>query len=256
MDTWNPEQYARFRNERSQPFFDLLALVRPTPGMRVVDLGCGTGELTAAMHAELGAAATVGVDNSPAMLASPPVASNLTFYQADLRDWATAQPEGSVDLLFSNACLQWVPDQARVIERLTSLLTNGGQIAIQVPSNELHPAYVAVRDLAARSPFDQALEGHIRRFSNLSLDRYSHLLHKLGYREQLVRQQVYPHLLPTRADILEWLRGSLLTDYQKRLSPELYEQFLTEYRALLAERLPDERPFLYTFERILVWAQR
>jgi trans-aconitate 2-methyltransferase len=37
---WNPAQYERFRDERARPFFDLLDLVQPQPGMRVVDLGC------------------------------------------------------------------------------------------------------------------------------------------------------------------------------------------------------------------------
>src|SRR5262245_47830693 len=66
---WNPCQYERFRNERSQPFFDLLDLVQPRPEMRVVDLGCGTGELTRELHRRLAARETVGIDNSPAMLA-------------------------------------------------------------------------------------------------------------------------------------------------------------------------------------------
>ena len=66
---WNPEQYGRFRDERARPFFDLLDLVQPRPGMRVVDLGCGTGELTRELHRRLAARETIGIDNSPAMLA-------------------------------------------------------------------------------------------------------------------------------------------------------------------------------------------
>src|SRR5438067_13793451 len=68
-DAWDPAQYERFRDERARPFLDLLALVRPCPGMRVVDLGCGTGELTARLHDELAAGETLGVDRSEAMLA-------------------------------------------------------------------------------------------------------------------------------------------------------------------------------------------
>src|SRR2546423_5560447 len=68
-DRWNPEQYERFRNERSQPFFDLLALVEARPAMRVVDLGCGTGELTRLLHQTLNASETLGLDSSAAMLA-------------------------------------------------------------------------------------------------------------------------------------------------------------------------------------------
>ena len=51
IDTWEPRQYDRFQREREQPFNDLLAMVRPADGMRVVDLGCGTGKLTCAAPA-------------------------------------------------------------------------------------------------------------------------------------------------------------------------------------------------------------
>ena len=71
-DAWDPAQYERFRAERARPFVDLLALVRPRPGMRVVDLGCGTGELTARLHRELAAGETLGIDRSEAMLARAP----------------------------------------------------------------------------------------------------------------------------------------------------------------------------------------
>ena len=66
---WSPDQYERFRSERQQPFDDLLMLCHPVPGGRVVDLGCGTGDLTKILHEELQAKETVGVDSSPAMLA-------------------------------------------------------------------------------------------------------------------------------------------------------------------------------------------
>src|SRR3989442_3557457 len=68
-DAWDPAQYERFHDERARPFLDLLALVRPRPGMRVVDLGCGTGELTARLHHELAAGETVGLHRPAAILA-------------------------------------------------------------------------------------------------------------------------------------------------------------------------------------------
>ncbi len=259
MDKWNPEQYARFRAERSQPFFDLLALVRARPGMRVVDLGCGTGELTAAMHRQIGAAETLGVDNSAAMLTESAAftSDGVRFESADLRDFA-ARPEhsGAFDQVFSNACLQWVPEQAAIIEQLTGMLAADGQIAIQVPSNEDHPSHIVAREMASEPPFAEALVGHVRRFSNLTLDAYAHLFDRLGYREQKVRMQVYAHRLPSSADVVEWVRGSLLTDYQKRLSPELFALFLERYRARLLGQLEDRQPFLYPFKRILIWASR
>lgn len=258
-DAWNPDQYARFRAERSQPFWDLVGLVRARPGMRVVDLGCGTGELTAEMHRRIGARETVGVDSSPAMYAQSAAfaGEGVSFVEADLREFA-ARPEnaGAFDVVLSNAALQWVPEQAAVIERLTGLLAPGGQLAIQVPSNQDHASHVTAREVAGEEPFRSALGGHVRYFSNLALEEYAGLLDRLGYREQHVRLQVYVHHLPTCADVVEWVRGSLLTDYQKRLASEVFDAFLARYRGLLMERLADTRPFLYPFKRILVWGRR
>jgi trans-aconitate 2-methyltransferase len=257
-DAWNPDQYARFRAERSQPFFDLLGLVEARPGMRVVDLGCGTGQLTAEMHRRLGAAETVGVDSSGAMLAEARAhaGAGVRFEEGDLRQFA-ARPEqaGAFDLVLSNAALQWVPEQAAVIEALFGLLAPGGQVAIQVPSNEDHVSHTTAREVDGEEPFRAALGGHVRRFSNLTPEDYAALLDRLGCRAQHVRLQVYVHHLPGREDVVEWVRGSLLTDYQRRLPPEVFAAFLERYRAALMARLDDARPFFYPFKRLLIWGR-
>src|SRR5439155_21147590 len=107
MDAWKPEQYHRFRSERSQPFFDLLGLVeRDVPEPRVADLGCGTGELTAEAHAALAARETVGIDNSPSMLADAAKldADGLSFRAGDIADFSDAD---GFDVILSNAALHW-----------------------------------------------------------------------------------------------------------------------------------------------------
>lgn len=258
-DTWNPAQYGRFQSERSRPFFDLLGLVRPHAEMRVVDLGCGGGELTREMHRLLAARETIGVDNSAAMLAGAEALAGdgLRFEQADIRDFAVREESrGAFDLVLSNAALQWVPEQAESIERLSAMLGAEGQLAIQVPSNEDHQSHAVAREVAAESPFREALGGHVRRFSNLTPEGYAVLLDRLGFREQHVRLQVYVHHLPSRDGVVEWVRGSLLTDYEKRLSPELFAAFLDRYRERLLPQLDEGRPFVYPFKRILIWAER
>src|SRR5207302_6197694 len=74
---WNPEHYNQFKNERAQPFWDLVSLIDPRPHMRIADLGCGTGELTRALHEELQARETIGIDDSSSMLAKAPSAPGL-----------------------------------------------------------------------------------------------------------------------------------------------------------------------------------
>jgi trans-aconitate 2-methyltransferase len=88
IDGWSPDQYERFRSERQQPFDDLLMLCHPVPGGRVVDLGCGTGDLTKILHEEMQAKETVGIDSSPAMLTRAQTAfatvPGLSFSQGDI----------------------------------------------------------------------------------------------------------------------------------------------------------------------------
>jgi trans-aconitate 2-methyltransferase len=254
-DSWDPDRYARFGAERRQPFDDLVAFVRARPGGRIADLGCGTGELTRELHVKLGAAETLGLDSSPAMLArSAAVAGDGLHFQAG--DIATFDPAGRFDLLFSNAALQWVPDHPALLARLTRRLPPGGQLAVQVPANDDHPSHQAAAEVAGVSPFREALAGYVRQSHILSPEDYATLLHVLGYREQHVRLQVYGHTLPGQEAVLEWVQGTLLTDYRRRLAPALYEAFLAEYRRRLLPRLDATRPYFYPFKRILFWARR
>ncbi len=255
QSSWNPEQYERFRSERSQPFLDLLALVRPRPGMRVVDLGCGTGDLTQRLHRELAARETVGVDSSATMLAKSAqfVAEGLRFEAGDVRDFHAAEP---YDLVFSNATLQWLPGHEDVLRRLTGAVAAGGQLAVQVPANHDHPSHVIAAEIAAEEPFRTALAGYVRTPAVLAPERYAVLLEQLGYREQHVRLQVYGHHLQSRAEVVEWVKGTMLVDYQQRMPADLFEQFLARYRVRLVPRLDDAQPYFYPFKRILFWGLR
>jgi len=251
---WSPAQYNRFRAERQQPFFDLLALVRPRPAMRVVDLGCGTGELTGVLHARLGAATTLGLDSAPAMLAESAAfaAPGLRFASADV---ATFAADAAYDLVFSNAALQWIPDHAALFARLTAALAPAGQLAVQIPANYDHPAHAIAARVAGEAPFRAALDG----FSVAAVQApewYALQLQRLGYREQHVRMQVYGHLLAARDEVVEWVKGTLLTAYQRRLPAELWAPFVARYRDALLPALDDARPYFFPFKRLLLWARR
>ena len=250
-DTWDPAQYERFERERSAPFFDLLDLVEPCPGGRVVDLGCGTGELTRALHERTHAGSTLGLDSSQAMLerSAAHAGDGLTFALGDIAEWAPSAP---VDLVFSNAALHWVDDHDQLFTRLTAALSPGGQLAVQVPANHDHPSHLVAERVAAEEPFRTALGGYVRRTPVLAPERYAQLLHRLGYAEQQVRLQVYLHVLPEAGAVVDWVKGTLLTDYRRRLPDVTYEDFVARYREVLAAELPDERPFPFSFKRILL----
>jgi trans-aconitate 2-methyltransferase len=243
--SWSPAQYERFKSERKQPFVDLAALVERRPRMRVVDLGCGTGELTRELHELLPAEETVGIDNSETMLlkAGSFGGAMLRFERGDIEAFVTERP---FDLIFSNAALHWVPDHERLLGRLTSFLAAGGQLAIQMPANDEHTSHRVAADVARR--FGAAP----RPDYVLAPERYAELLHRLGYQRQHVRVQIYGHLLPSAHDVVEWVRGALLTHYEAELG-ERFDDFLAAYRDELQRALGDQRPYFYTYKRVLFW---
>lgn len=255
-DAWDPAQYARFQAERAQPFTDLMALVRARPGMRVVDLGCGPGELTRVLHCGLEARETIGIDSSEAMLAKArPLAENgLSFEAGDIASFAPTEP---FDLVFSNAAIHWIPDHCALLTRLTAALTADGQLAVQVPANHDHPSHLVAEAVATESPFVEALERNpAPRAPVLPPEEYAVLLDRLGYREQHVLLRVYGHHLPSREEVVEWVKGTLLTSYRRRLPEPLYARFLDVYRERLLSQLEDRRPYFFAFKRILFWARR
>lgn len=254
VDSWDPIQYQRFKKERAQPFYDLLALLkRPAIAARVVDLGCGTGELTYELHRHLGARETLGIDSSGSMLArSDTTVPGLRFARADISsDWG-----GAWDVIFSNAALHWIDDHPRLFALLAQRLSAEGQLAVQMPANFDHPSHRIARELAAEEPFRTAMNGYTRSISVGSPESYAVLLHRLGFREQTVRLQVYGHVLSESAEVVEWTKGTLLTDYQRRLGADLYQRFVDDYRSRLLAELGDQRPYFYPFKRLLLWARR
>ncbi len=253
-DVWNPDRYAKFRGERAAPFHDLLALVEPSPSPRLLDLGCGTGELTRLAHEKLGARETVGVDASAAMLerAAAEAGGGLSFRQGDLATFS----EGGFDVVISNAAVHWVPDHAALLPRLLALVAPGGQLAVQAPANEHHTSHAVAREVAREPAFAGPLGGFVRGSPILEPEAYSRILFQHGFARQRVRFEIYAHPLASREDVVEWVRGTTLTDYEKRLDAPVFERFLARYREELMAALPDERPFLYTYRRLFLWARR
>jgi trans-aconitate 2-methyltransferase len=241
LSAWSPEHYERFKEERSQPFWDLVALIEHRPRMRIVDLGCGTGELTRALHDHLHAEETLGIDSSETMLLKSSAFGHelLRFEKGTIESFVADRP---FDLIFSNAALHWVEDHPALFRRLTSFVQRDGQIAVQMPSNDDHPSHVTAAEVA-RELGIAPRPAHV-----LTPERYAQMLFELGFKRQHVRMQIYGHLLSSSAEVVEWVRGSLLTYYEHR-----DDRFLDRYRQRLLSALGDQRPYFYTYKRVLIW---
>jgi trans-aconitate 2-methyltransferase len=249
---WNPAQYHKFQAQRAAPFEDLLALVHVREGMRVVDLGCGTGELTRRLADHLPNSDVIGVDSSPEMLAKAAqhARPGLRFEQGRIEDFS-----GDYDLVFSHAAIQWVDDHETLIPHLFGAAAPGGQLAVQEPSNHNHPSHIFAREIAAEAPFKVALDGWARESPVLGIERYADMLYEGGAEEIVVLEKIYPHVLENADAIAEWTSGTLLVPYMERLPESLHQPFMERYRARLRETYP-QSPVFYGFRRTLFAATR
>ena len=259
MPDWNPEQYRQFATERAQPFHDLLALIEAGSIGRAVDLGCGPGALTALAAQQLHIDEMIGIDNSAAMLAKTAehVGEAVRFEYGDIAEWTSA---GDVDLVLAAASLHWVPNHAEVIARWTAALRPGGQIAIQVPANADMPSHVVARRVAERSSYRESFGADgppidpVQAYV-LQPEAYAEVLYDLGYLRQHVRLQVYPHVLPSTRHVVEWVRGTMLTRFEKRLDTATFDAFVADYENELLHVLGEHEPHFFPFRRILMWAR-
>jgi trans-aconitate 2-methyltransferase len=249
---WDPDRYHQFQAQRSAPFDDLLALVRVRPGLRVVDLGCGTGELTRRLADALPESEVLGIDLSPDMLerAGEFARAGLRFAHAD-----QAALTGRWDLIFSNAALQWSEGHTDLIPRLFACLEAGGQLAVQVPSNHTHVSHRAVVEVAGCEPFLSALGGWTRRAPVLSIEAYAELLFQLGAGEIVVFEKVYPHVLEDARAVVNWISGTALVPYFERLDEQLSREFTGAIHDRLLKEWPSG-PVFYPFRRTFFSAVR
>lgn len=248
---WNPDQYHQFQTQRSAPFFDLLELVDIRAKMRVVDLGCGTGELTRHLADSLPDSEVLGLDSSPQMLER-----SQEYARLGLRFELGNQTEldGEWDLIISNAALQWSDNHEKLIPHLFSHLAPGGQIAVQVPSNHNSRAHLTILDVAGREPFASALGGWTRQSPVLSIEAYAGLLFREEAQEIVVFEKVYPHVLENADAIIEWISGTALVPYFERLGA-LKETFTNAIRQELRAAMPGE-PVFYPFRRTFFSARK
>jgi trans-aconitate 2-methyltransferase len=250
---WDPERYLAYADERGRPFFDLLARVPVPDPARVVDLGCGPGNLTALLAQRWPGATVSGVDASAEMIAAARRdVPGIDFAVGDLRDWR-AEPDG-VDVLVSNATLQWLPDLLEVLTRLVGEVRPGGWLAMQVPGNFGEPSHTLRTELAHEAPYAEHLRDVAVPASHDPVV-YLEVLAGLGC-EVDAWETTYLHRLSGPDPVFTWVSATGARPTLQALPDDLRPGFEAEFRRRLAAAYP-ERPWgvVLPFRRVFVVAR-
>ena len=248
---WDPERYLVFADERGRPFVELLGRIAATAPDTVVDLGCGPGNVTLLLKERWPAAEVHGVDSSAEMVAKAPRDAGVRFEVADLRSW---RPERPVDVLVSNATLQWVPGHLDLLPQLVRQVAPGGWFAFQVPGNFDEPSHTIRRDLAAEEPYAPHTAGADAPDA-FGAETYLAALAGLGCTVD-AWETTYLHVLRGEDPVFTWVSGTGARPTLQALPGDLRERFGDEFRRRLREAYPS-RPFgtVLPFRRVFVVAQ-
>jgi trans-aconitate 2-methyltransferase len=207
MPIWNPGQYLKFGAERTRPSLDLCARIPGSPG-RILDLGCGPGNSTAVLRERWPEAELAGLDSSAEMIAqaraSHPAGSWI------LAGAESYVPPQALDLVFSNAVLQWLPDHPRLLPRLMGWLAPGGCLAVQMPAMSFHEASFYYDLLAPTAQVD-------------------------------LWETVYHHPMASHQALIEWYEGTGMRPYLERLPDDAAR---AAFKAELLEECRGEYPVM------------
>ncbi|HOY11997.1 MAG TPA: methyltransferase domain-containing protein [Saprospiraceae bacterium] len=250
---WDPNKYNEFKKERYKPFFDLISHLQDAANLAVIDLGCGTGELTQILSEKLTSATVLGIDNSASMLAEAPVGiSNLSFQEKTIERQLSESTKW--DVIVANASLQWIDNHEILIPQIIKLLNPHGQLAIQMPSQTENILNKLLLELIQEEPFNTALNAWKRTSPVLSLDEYATILFNNGGKEMNVYQKIYPIIAQSHQQLYDFISGSSLVPYFERLNGEHIALLESTFKTRIALQFPS-LPAIYAFKRIIIYAR-
>ena len=259
MAEWDPELYLAFEKGRTQPSIDLAARIDVQAPARVVDVGCGPGNSTAVLARRWPDAQIVGVDSSAAMLDKARATyPDWTWVQADAT--AGLADLGTFDVVFSNAVIQWMPDQDALLRGLFALLRPGGVLAVQVPNTDRMPIRTALVELLSRPRWSTRFDGVTSTYHHEAPHYYDVLASLTGSSPGAVEIWVtdYLHVMPSHDALVQWYSGSALRPYLDRMTDDAEQAaFLAEYHDLLVPAYPPQHDgtILFPFHRIFFTAR-
>jgi trans-aconitate 2-methyltransferase len=229
---WDAASYERVSAPLEAMGRDVLDRLQLRGDERVLDAGCGTGRVTAALVERLPRGEVIAVDGSPAMVeqARERLGGAADVRVADLLELALERP---VHAILSTATFHWIADHDRLFTRLREALVPGGRLAAQCGGEgNVAALEAAARKVGEREPFAPALAGWPGPWTFASPAETEERLRRLGWLD------VWTWAFPVRVepeDPHEYLGTVALGSHLERLAPALRGPFVDAVIAELEE---------------------
>ena len=253
MKEWSSAQYLKFKNQRTQPAIDLAKRISDKKPQTVLDVGCGPGNSTAVLKRTFPDAHVVGIDSSTDMIEKAKTSCpDAKFMLCDIT--TDLENLGNYDVIFSNACLQWVPDHRTLIPALFGKLNDGGVLAVQIPMNYNEPLFVVENEVLSEPRW--GITGKERTIATLPTEEYFDIL--ASYTDNFdIWESVYYHRMPSVEAMVEWIKGTNLRPYLGALDEKKAAELEAEITARAAEVYgrQENREYIFRFRRFFFLAE-
>jgi trans-aconitate 2-methyltransferase len=253
MSKWDPTQYLAFGSERLQPALDLLARIPLEAPERIVDLGCGAGNVTRALKARWPDAEITGIDGSKEMLErAREEGPDIAWVEADLNRW---QSDEKLDLIYSNAALHWLDNHAELFPRLMGQLAPGGYLAVQMPRNWHAPSHTLITETVVDGPWRETLELLLRPGPSAVPEVYYDILARASG-SLAIWETEYCQVLEGENPVAEFVKGSQLKRFLDALDEPERGEFEDAYRSRILAAYPKQKDgkTLFPFRRLFILA--